>query len=100
MPARHDAGRTFISETLEFLGGSRPDKPRSSRRQTQILCLVAKGMTDKQVARELGLSPRTVEMHVALALRALNCANRAEAVHRAGQDGLLSDALQGARSEP
>jgi DNA-binding NarL/FixJ family response regulator len=46
-------------------------------------------MTDKQVARELGLSPRTVEMHVALALRALGCGNRAEAVHRAGQEGLL-----------
>ena len=67
----------------------RPDKPRLSRRQTQILCLVAQGMTDKQVARELGLSPRTVEMHVALALRALGCSNRAEAVHRAGQEGLL-----------
>jgi DNA-binding NarL/FixJ family response regulator len=48
-------------------------------------------MTDKQVARELGLSPRTVEMHVALALRALSCANRAEAVFRASQEGLLID---------
>ena len=63
------------------------------RRQAQILGLVAQGMTDKQVARELGLSPRTVEMHVALALRALNCANRAEAVHRAEKEGLLSDVL-------
>ena len=93
IPAHHDAGRSFIAETLEFLGGGRLDKPRLSRRQTQILGLVAKGLTDKQVARELGLSPRTVEMHVALALRALSCANRAEAVHRAGQEGLLSDAL-------
>jgi len=89
MPATNDAGRMFLAETLEFLGGRRPDKPRLSRRQTQILCLVAQGMTDKQVARELGLSPHTVEMHVALALRALGCSNRAEAVHRAGQEGLL-----------
>jgi pimeloyl-ACP methyl ester carboxylesterase/DNA-binding CsgD family transcriptional regulator len=92
LPASHGAGRTFIAETLEFLGGGRPDKPRLSRRQTQILRLVAQGMTDKQVARELGLSPRTVEMHVALALRSLACANRAEAVHRAGQEGLLTEA--------
>jgi len=91
LPARHEAGRMFIAETIEFLGGGRPDKPRLSRRQTQILGLVAQGMTDKQVARELGLSPRTVEMHVALALRALSCANRAEAVHRAEKEGLLSD---------
>jgi DNA-binding NarL/FixJ family response regulator len=91
LPATNDAGRTFLAETIEFLGGGRPDKPRLSRRQTQILSLVAQGMTDKQVARELGLSPRTVEMHVALALRALSCANRAEAVFRASQEGLLID---------
>ena len=93
LPARHEAGRTFIAETLEFLGGARPDRPHLSRRQTQILRLVAQGMTDKLVARELGLSPRTVEMHVALALRSLSCANRAEAVHRAGQEGLLNEAV-------
>ena len=93
LPTSQAAGRMFVAETIEFLGGGRPDRPRLSRRQTQILCLVAQGMTDKQVARELGLSPRTVEMHVALALRSLSCANRAEAVHRAGQEGLLNDVL-------
>jgi hypothetical protein len=61
LPARHEAGRMFIAETIEFLGGGRPDKPRISRRQTQILGLVAQGMTDKQVARELGLSPHRRE---------------------------------------
>lgn len=91
LPTRREAGRMFIAETLAFLGGARPDKPRLSHRQTQILGLVAQGMTDKQVARELGLSPRTVEMHVALALRALGCANRAEAVLRADREGLLDD---------
>jgi pimeloyl-ACP methyl ester carboxylesterase/DNA-binding CsgD family transcriptional regulator len=92
LPAAHDAGRMFLAETLAFLGGGvRQDKARLSRRQAEILRLVAQGMTDKQAARELGLSPRTVEMHVALALRALNCANRAEAVHRAAQEGLLNE---------
>ncbi|MDM0116572.1 alpha/beta fold hydrolase [Variovorax sp. J22R133] len=91
IPSGHSAGRVFVTETLEFLGGQRPDKPALSRRQTEILRFVARGMTDKQIARELGLSPRTVEMHVALALRALGCANRAEAVHRANLEGLLVD---------
>jgi len=93
LPADGEAGRVFLAETLEFLGGKRPDKPRLSRRQGEILRLVAHGMTDKQVARDLGLSPRTVEMHVALALRALNCANRAEAVRRATEEGLLDAAM-------
>lgn len=90
-PPANGAGRLFLAETIAFLSGGRPDKPRLSRRQTEILHFVAQGMTDKQVARELGLSPRTVEMHVALALRALGCANRTEAVNRAAQEGLLLD---------
>jgi pimeloyl-ACP methyl ester carboxylesterase/DNA-binding CsgD family transcriptional regulator len=91
LPAGDSARRTFIEETLAFLGGARSDKPRLSRRQSEILQLVAQGMTDKQAARELGLSPRTVEMHMALALRALSCTNRTEAVHRATLEGLLKD---------
>ena len=93
LPVDQGAWRIFIGEITAFLGGGRPDKPRLSRRQSEILRLVAHGMTDKQVARELGLSPRTVEMHVALAMRALDCGNRTEAVHRAGQEGLLSGEL-------
>jgi DNA-binding NarL/FixJ family response regulator len=42
-----------------------------------------RGATDTQVAAALQLSPRTVELHVAGALRALDCRTRAEAVHRA-----------------
>jgi pimeloyl-ACP methyl ester carboxylesterase/DNA-binding CsgD family transcriptional regulator len=52
-------------------------------RQIQILREVGLGQTDKQIARKLSLSPRTVEMHVANALLALNCRTRAEAVQRA-----------------
>lgn len=52
-------------------------------RQLEILREVAMGHTDKQIARKLSLSPRTVEMHVANALLALQCRTRAEAVRRA-----------------
>jgi len=43
-----------------------------------------------RLARELGLSPRTVEMHMALAMRALASSNRVEAVRRAAAEGLLA----------
>ena len=58
-------------------------------RQTEVLRLVGQGQTDKQAARTLGLSPRTIEMHVARAIDALRCRNRAEAVHIATQRGLM-----------
>ncbi len=58
-------------------------------RQAEVLRKVAEGKTDKQVARELDLSPRTVEMHVAGAMKILGCATRAQALHRATEAGLL-----------
>ena len=83
----------LLAEMRAFLGGpaEAPAGARLTQRQRQVLRLVAAGRTDKQVARELELSPRTVEMHVAGALRSLGCATRAEAVHAATQRGLLQD---------
>ena len=65
-----------------------PAKELTSR-QLEVLRGVARGLTDKEIASELSLSPRTVEMHVARALAALECANRAEAVRKAVALGLL-----------
>jgi DNA-binding CsgD family transcriptional regulator/tetratricopeptide (TPR) repeat protein len=58
-------------------------------RQHSILARIAKGLTNKEIASHLNLSPRTVEMHVALALERLNCRTRSEAVSRAVSQGLL-----------
>ena len=35
-----------------------------TRRETEILLLVGSGMSNKEVARQLGLSPGTVKLHV------------------------------------
>lgn len=58
-------------------------------RQREVLALVARGHTDKEIARRLALSPRTVEMHVARAIAALGARNRSDAVSRAHQAQLL-----------
>ncbi|HET9221091.1 MAG TPA: response regulator transcription factor, partial [Roseiflexaceae bacterium] len=60
-----------------------------TRRQRQILQLVALGQTNSEIARALVLSPRTVEMHVANILATLDSRSRAEAVRRAAELGLL-----------
>jgi len=60
-------------------GGYGVGAPALTARQAEVLRLVGQGNTDKQVAQALGLSPRTVEMHVARAIKALKCRNRAEA---------------------
>lgn len=86
----------FLAELRAFLPAPMPSSdpqesggiPAGNRlpltaRQIQILREVSLGQTDKQIARKLSLSPRTVEMHVANALLALDCRTRAEAVRRA-----------------
>ena len=80
--------RPFLDE--ESGAQPAPEKDLTSR-QLDVLRGVARGLTDKEIARELSLSPRTVEMHVARTLAALGCANRAEAVRKASARGLLGE---------
>jgi DNA-binding CsgD family transcriptional regulator len=60
-----------------------------SRRELEVLRLVAVGRANREIADQLVLSPRTVDMHVRNILRKLECRSRQEAAHRAGQLGLL-----------
>ncbi len=60
-----------------------------TRRELEVLRLVADGRTDREIARVLVLSPRTVEMHVANGLAKLSCRSRAEAVRRAAELGVF-----------
>jgi len=94
--ARDVAWGQFVEEVRAFLGRSPEGQldapavsPRLTARQQQVLQLVARGQTDKQVAKALELSPRTVEMHVAGALKALGCKTRIEAVQIATRQRLL-----------
>lgn len=69
--------------------GGRAERAGLTARQLQVLAEVARGLTDKEVARALSLSPRTVEMHVARALAALDCRSRTEAVRRLVELGMV-----------
>lgn len=58
-------------------------------RQRQVLVLIAKGHSNKEIARSLGVSPATVKTHVAHAIASIGAANRTEAVVRARDLGLI-----------
>ena len=81
---------TITTASLLSEGASRPGTAIGlTPRQHSILSLIAKGLTNKEIASHLNLSARTIEMHVALALERLNCRTRSEAVSRAASQGLL-----------
>ncbi len=58
-------------------------------RQLDIARLISSGLSNKEAAAELGISPRTVEMHVAALLERLGCRSRAEAARKLSELGLL-----------
>ena len=53
-----------------------------SARESEVLRLLAEGLTDREIAVALAISPRTVESHVSSLLRKLGVRNRAEAAQR------------------
>ena len=53
-----------------------------SPREREIAELIARGDSNKQIARALGLSPRTVEMHRARLMKKFAAATSGELVHR------------------
>lgn len=64
------------------------DAPALTERETEVLRHVAKGLSSKQIAERLHLSPRTVENHVGATLRKLQLGNRVELARYAMEHGL------------
>ncbi|MBE1592684.1 response regulator [Nonomuraea angiospora] len=65
--------------------------PRLTERETEVLRLVAKGLSYRQIAERLVLSHRTVQNHVQNALRKLQLHSRVELVRYAIEHGLDAD---------
>ncbi|MDN4172989.1 response regulator transcription factor [Nocardioides sp. SOB77] len=68
-----------------------PAQPQLTERETEVLKMVAKGMSYKQIAERLVLSHRTVQNHVQNTLRKLQLHNRVELTRWAIQQGLDED---------
>ncbi len=60
-----------------------------TEREDQVLRALARGWTNREIARELGITERTVKFHVGAILAKLGAGNRTEAVRRALEQGLV-----------
>lgn len=69
--------------------GPGPSPPPLSGREQEVLGLLARGLTDRQVAEQLVLSRKTVEKHVGAVLRKTGTTSRTAAVVRALEQGWL-----------
>ena len=80
-------------------GGDGSNAPRLTERETEILRMVATGMSYKQIATRVVLSHRTVQNHVQNTLRKLQLHNRIELVRYAIEHGLADESEPGAPSK-
>lgn len=61
-----------------------------SKRENEILNLVAQGMSNREIAESLFLSKYTIECHIKNIYRKLSVSNRSKAIHTARNLGLLA----------
>jgi len=84
----HAGGRP-IGEHVARLLAAGSEHGVISRREMEVLGLVRQGFTNAEVGRLLGISERTAKAHVAALLVKLQASDRAEAVARGFERGLL-----------
>ena len=79
------------SRVLKAVGSSHgiPADIALSKREMDVLKCLARGMTSSQIATELFISENTVKTHVRHILEKLEASNRAEAVSKAIQLGII-----------
>jgi ATP/maltotriose-dependent transcriptional regulator MalT len=60
-----------------------------SRRELEVLALLAAGRSNKEIARRLAVSPNTIKTHVTKLLAKLEARRRTEAILRARELGMI-----------
>lgn len=88
----HISPRTFVSSGLAgaMVRRATTEQVRLTKREQQVLDLLAEGLGAGQIARQLYLSESTAKSHIARIYQKLGAANRAQALVGAMRLGLLS----------
>jgi DNA-binding NarL/FixJ family response regulator len=84
-------GMRALLERVEALGAAAPEVALPaglSSREAQILSLVARGLSNRQIGKTLFISEHTAANHIRSILRKTGCANRTEAASYAHRHGL------------
>ena len=83
------AGLRFIPEPVSRKLADRPPHSELSPREIEVLELIAKGLSNREIGAVLGITEATVKWHVNIILSRLGVADRTEAMVEALQRGIL-----------
>ncbi len=81
-----------VLSDMKPIGPVPPAAKNLTKREREILSLVAEGMSNREIADRLVLSPETVKSHVAAILEKLNVSDRTQAAIYAVRNGLVGEA--------
>lgn len=80
-------GDVFVPATADL--SQPPDAQGLTLRQLEVISMLGRGFSNKEIARELDVAERTVKAHVSAVFEALNVRNRTQAVLVAQRRGYL-----------
>ena len=83
------SGETVISAEIKRLLAENPPIPKLTPRQIEVLQSMTRGLTNRDIAKQLGIRQDRVDEHVAAILTKIGAANRTEAVAIALRKHLL-----------
>lgn len=83
------AGERYVSPEIQRLMDTDPPVAPLTERQREVLHSLTRGLTNRDIASQLGISVRSVEEHVNNLLEKIGATNRAEAVGIALRKHLL-----------
>lgn len=86
---RVHAGGRFLPQPVSRALNSRIPNSALSMREREVLDLIVRGRSNKEIASDLGITESTVKCHVSVILMRLNAADRTQAVVTALQRGLI-----------
>jgi DNA-binding NarL/FixJ family response regulator len=81
------AGEVFVPATAKLT--ATPDTTGLTLRQLEVISMLGRGFSNKEIARALDVAERTVKAHVSAVFEALNVRNRTQAVLVAQRRGFL-----------
>ena len=83
------AGECPLSPEVAARLVERMQRAQLSRRELEVFKLMAQGMSNNDIAAKLGISERTVRVHITHLLVKLGCSDKSQAVFEAFQRGIL-----------
>jgi two-component system response regulator NreC len=83
--------KKLLSDYLEKVKHQAPIETGLSRRESEILALIAEGYTNNEIAEKLVISASTVHTHRSKLLQKLNLSSRHELIQYARQAGIIKE---------